>query len=183
MQIPKTSLYLKLVATGLIIFGLSFLIPPQSLERTAESINEISQVVQEELDFRDTGIESTAVFLYSSDYSSRFLIASNSNLSLPRQTITGDVVYEVALDHHIRNLCFVIETSTIPKDTGFYKLSFEGNNIGDKIFYLSCPLSNNNKVIGYISAVVKRRSYGVVENYIELKYLKSHIEETLEDIL
>lgn len=150
------------------------------LRSLEEEKAELSKTINELYD-ENTSSDNIAIFLYSKEQETRSLFYSNNNLKFSKEKISADVFFSRMLARHKLNHCFLIETSSVQKNSNFYKILDENGNIAEKGYYMSCPLFVKGRLIGYTSIVVNNKEYGYVMNLNELKYWATLFELLIED--
>ena len=173
--------------TGFVILSLSlFAFPPSArkIKESRELRRSIRNRIDQEISERNSGTQDIAVFLYSSEYTSRYLVASsNDTLILPLQIIKDGSVYQHMLEHHLEKLCYSTNTTELEENGDLYKTLEKFGHLSENKYYLSCPLYKGKSLIGYVSMVVEREDSNILPSYLELKYLQKHIEYTIGEIL
>lgn len=108
-------------------------------------------------------------FLYSSDYKYRVSFGLQS-VSNPVESINDDYTYKEIKGYHMANICFTRRTSELEANSALYKALNESNMINSNYFYIACPMFAEDKLIGYVSAVVEKIDIGLVSNILAVKY-------------
>ena len=138
----------------------------------------LSEFVNKEINtlIENSDFKSIAVFLYTSEYKKRYLLASNTEIINAFSNVETDGFFSELLDRNKLNLCTIIETTKLPPDSELYKVLTIKNLTQENYFYMACPLyipSENvkdSKLIGYTSTVVSREKIGLVSTLYNLRY-------------
>ena len=134
----------------------------------------------------EENIQEFSVFLYSNNYTERYLLTSITEIVNPFSTVTGDKFFEKNLDYHKNKLCMFIPTQNLPVDSELHQVLKQKNYLEDGLYYLSCPIFQggnieNNRLLGYISAIVDERLQASYAYIAKGKYAASKIGEILHD--
>ena len=149
-----------------------------------ESIRMIEKDISTSLipDFLSKHIQNVSIYLYTTDYSYRvFLLANNDTQAneLYKPVMT-DSFMSNALRAHKVNECFMEYTDQVPLDSWFFATVLNVDAYKPDIIYISCPIYQNNLLIGYVSSIIDLKGRKIYPSFNKLKVLTSEVETLLK---
>lgn len=134
--------------------------------------------------FQDVPLEEAGVFLYTSNYKTRYLFATNTKILNPISNVEHDSFFPTLLKYNKDGICTVIRTSDLPSDSSLYSALDSKSQISNDHFYMACPIFTKGGILaGYLSQVFVNTTNGVVANLQKLKHYTKIIEFNLQNII
>lgn len=170
---------------------LVFLVLMASLEPVKNDSNSISK---EDVSSLETQIQkslipavlneqfdSTAIFIYTSDYKYRLFLMSDRNteiVDIAKPVESDPFLFRNYRAHKVKH-CFVEYTDKVPQESWFYRRLVEMDKVSDDVIYASCPLYENDLLIGYVSSIIDLQGRLIPPSFNKLKVLTAEIEVLL----
>lgn len=130
----------------------------------------------------DSVLYKYSIFFYLDDFSKRVSFLNypvENKVNNKSQIIKHDVFYEEMLTNHKEDICFVKNTTLIPKSSDIYvRLKIKGD-ITQQNYYISCPLFLNNSLVGYLGGLYKNTSLPIYVSILPIKNAATVIESVL----
>lgn len=167
----------------LLMFGL---FTAMSINLLTDSINSKSKVSYEKISnslLKDVSLESAGVFLYTSNYKTRYIFAANTDILNPVVDIENDSFFPTLLQYNKKGVCTIIKTTNLPTDSSLYIVLKEKGNISDNWFYIACPIfTQRGNLAGYLSQVFENDDQ--ISVYVQqVNYYTRIVENNLKNIL
>lgn len=152
---------------------------------TQEQAVNIEAVVQDQLNnpVVSAKLQRSFVFFYLEDYQKRVLFTAKEGVSVKQevQNITGDPFYELMLNYHFNDICFIRETINIDPESVLYNRFKETGELQPAFYYVSCPLYINDELIGYIGGIDNNEEGSISVETSTVKNTATNIEKILNN--
>lgn len=126
---------------------------------------------------------SAGVFLYTFDYKSRYLLASNTFIINKWSDVENDSFFSLLLSYQKKKLCYITQTSRLPKGSSLEKALSTKKLISDDIYYMACPIhGSSGNLLGYLSFVVKGDNRDILSAFSELLFETKLIETRVRNL-
>lgn len=143
----------------------------------------IEKVVQDQLGnpVISNKLQRSFVFFYLNNYNSRVLFTAKEGVTVANkeQIIDGDPFYELMLNYHLNDICFVRETININPESLVYNRFQETGELRPGFYYVSCPLYIEDTLIGYIGGINNNTEGSISVETSIVKNTATNIEQVL----
>lgn len=187
-KILLPSLLLVSIITALIGFG----IPLYKRQPSVSDLKRISHRIHDTLlplYTKSQDFKRTAIFLYTPDYSERVFLYSHHvtvDPSIETYPTFGDPAFEDALQFHKADLCYVVNSTRLTKDSLMHIVidQWEDIDIETSVYYLSCPIYIDGVLAGYVGSVIdlEEKGHGLIEDVLLIQLLADKVEDELESL-
>lgn len=133
-------------------------------------------------------LEHLTVWAYSRNYTHRSFLANLDSIKKDlHMTVSNAHIrldtpeYQTMLLYHHQNICYVVENNDMIQQSIRDNYHFHEHSAPNRAFYISCPITVEGKLFGYISGYLTENGNGVIRQVNAIELLSKTISNYIED--